>query len=183
MELPEPPMLQVEPPTATIADTRAELHENKLPEGPPTSTGNAAQLHIEDSEGRVDSPGISTAPASLKLEPTDIRAANQAHPSPVADTADEQGVSAAEDMQDKGGEAIGPGIRHLAEEDDLESGEGSEKPEVKPKLESLVRRMAPKDAEELRTQWEELRADVEALHHVGSFSVVSIAYRRYADPD
>lgn len=72
--------------------------------------------------------------------------------------------------------SLGPSIRHQAEEDEPESREPSEKPVIEEK--SLIEKMPADQAEQLRQQWDSLRERVQALRHVESYSVVSIAYRR-----
>lgn len=41
-------------------------------------------------------------------------------------------------------------------------------------------RIKPDDKEELRQVWEHLKETVEALPHVGCYSIASVAYRRQA---
>lgn len=93
-----------------------------------------------------------------------------------------------ESQQTEAGEDAKPsksGIRHLAEDQQEEEadGDGQAKLEDTPAVADTVRLAAKLPAEEagqLKSQWEGLKAAVESLHPVESFSIISISYRRYA---
>ena len=79
---------------------------------------------------------------------------------------------------------LGAGTRHVADVGtEKESPEGSEEPdrEQQPeKVVTLMEKLSAGEAGQLKQQWETLKAEVESLKHVETFSVVTIAYRRYA---
>ena len=161
--------------------------EELLPNGKidQTKSGNATPHPAEEAATQSERPSADTQPVESDAALQNTKSADS---SLVVNPGEagllQRGEIAEKDTEEKQVKAVGPGVRHLVDEEEgdaLDMGNGKEKPveDSTPKeVIKLVAKMPDEEAELLKRQWDGLRAAIESLHPVENFSVASISYRR-----